>query len=627
MRHVPEALPTPNDQGVKWTGNIDVTPPHMNIVMQIVGSRGDIQPFVALGIALKQAGHRIRIATHEIFRSLVQDVGLEFFNIGGDPRKLMAYMVKNPGLLPSMETLRKGSIQEKRDDMREILEGCWLSCFLPDDGYGDQKATPFLANAIIANPPSFAHVHCAEKLGIPLHLMFTMPWSPTQAFPHPLANIQSSSLEAKITNYLSYMLLEELIWEGLGDTINAFRHKTLGRLGIPYTYCWSPALIPKPEDWGARISVSGFYFLPLTLEYTPPDNLQTFLTAGSPPIYIGFGSIVIDDPKSLTLLLLEAVRLAGVRAVISTGWIGLGGVEMPPAVCVVGDCPHDWIFRRVSCVVHHGGAGTTAAAIAAGKPSVVVPFFGDQPFWGRMIARAGAGPEPIPFKELTAARLAAGIKDALGRAVRETSRTLGDLVNEENGVQVGVSSFHQQLDLSMLKCSLTPMSAATWRVRKTEIRLGSTSSALLIDMGLLDLDKLELLRSCDYNINVGPRDPVSGVILAIVDSAGSAIKGFKYIGSSISRNFKTNSFAPGDGNYFRDSRAGTCLKGIGLASSSLVRAPVHVGMALTQGLHNAPKIWGDRTVRSLQNVHDFPSGLKAGCKVSILQSQCVKKVD
>lgn len=254
----------------------------------------------------------------------------------------------------------------------------------------------------------------------------------------------------------------------------------------------SPALIPKPEDWGARISVSGFYFLPLASEYTPSASLQSFLDAGSPPIYICFGSIVIDDPKSLTLLLLEAIRLAGVRAVISTGWSGLGDLKMPPEIHTLADCPHDWIFQHVSCVVHHGGAGTTAAAIAAGKPSVVVPFFGDQPFWGSMIARAGAGPEPIPFKKLTATGLAAAIKDALNCSVRKTSHSLGDLVNDEDGVQVGIRSFYQQLDLSMLQCSLTPMSAATWRVRKTEVRLGSTSSALLMDMGLLDLDKLEL---------------------------------------------------------------------------------------------------------------------------------------
>ena len=251
-------------------------------------------------------------------------------------------------------------------------------------------------------------------------------------------------------------------------------------------------MIPKPEDWGPRISVSGFYFLPLASDYTPPSSLQTFLDAGSPPIYIGFGSIVIDDPKSLTLLLLEAVRLAGVRAIISAGWSGLGDLDMPPEIHMIADCPHDWIFQRVSCVVHHGGAGTTAAAIAAGKSSVVVPFFGDQPFWGNMIARAGAGPEPIPFKNLTAINLAGAIETALGSSMQERSHSLGDLVNDEEGVEAGIRSFYQQLNLSLLQCSLTPMSAATWRIRKTDIRLGSTSSALLIDTGMLDLDKLEL---------------------------------------------------------------------------------------------------------------------------------------
>lgn len=133
--------------------------------------------------------------------------------------------------------------------------------------------------------------------------------------------------------------------------------------------------------------------------------------------------------------------------------------------------------------------------------------------------------------------------------------------------------------------------------------------------------KIISLRSCNYNIRVGLRDLVSGVVLAMVDSAGSGIKGFKEVGSSISRNLKIKSFTRGDGNCFRDSRAGPCLKGIGRASSSLVRAPAHVRMALKQGLHNAPRIWGDHTVRPLDNIHDFPSGLKACGKVCTLACQ------
>lgn len=154
-----------------------LTVPLLNIVIQIVGSRGDIQPFIALGAALKQIGHRIRIATHAEFQYLIEDYGLEFFDIGGDPKKLMAYMVKNPGLLPSLESVRTGQIKENRADIRQIMEGCWRSCFenkRPISETANLEASkPFMANAIIANPPSFAHVHCAEKLGIPLHLMFT----------------------------------------------------------------------------------------------------------------------------------------------------------------------------------------------------------------------------------------------------------------------------------------------------------------------------------------------------------------------------------------------------------------------------------------------------------------------
>jgi UDP:flavonoid glycosyltransferase YjiC (YdhE family) len=223
-----------------------------------------------------------------------------------------------------------------------------------------------------------------------------MPWSPTQAFPHPLANIQSSNADTSMTNYISYLLIEMLTWQGLGDVINRFRTHALAlepislfwapgminRLRVPYTYCWSPSLIPKPSDWSTQISVSGFYFLKLASNYTPASDLQAFLDAGPPPVYIGFGSIVVDDPNAMTKIIFEAIKITGQRALVSKGWGGLGADEMgvPEGVFMLGNVPHDWLFQRVSCVVHHGGAGTTAAGITCGKPTVVVPFFGDQPF-------------------------------------------------------------------------------------------------------------------------------------------------------------------------------------------------------------------------------------------------------
>lgn len=153
-------------------------PLRLNVVIHVVGSRGDVQPFVALGRALQKQGHRVRLATHFVFRDFVKDNGLEFFNIGGDPAELMSYMVKNPKLIPKMETLVKGTVGRRRGEIRKMIGGCWRSCFESGEGIdttGNEAITalPFVADAIIANPPSFAHFHCAQKMGVPLHLMFT----------------------------------------------------------------------------------------------------------------------------------------------------------------------------------------------------------------------------------------------------------------------------------------------------------------------------------------------------------------------------------------------------------------------------------------------------------------------
>lgn len=161
-------------------------PLNLNVVIQVIGSRGDIQPFIALGKELKNHGHRVRLATHLAFRDFVHEGGLEFFNIGGDPAELMAFMVKNPGLLPNVKTIRSGAILKRRREMKQIIEGCWKSCYemgdgthmhqIKEDPFGDSvdyRRRPFVADAIIANPPSLAHIHCAQRLGVPLHIMFT----------------------------------------------------------------------------------------------------------------------------------------------------------------------------------------------------------------------------------------------------------------------------------------------------------------------------------------------------------------------------------------------------------------------------------------------------------------------
>ncbi|CAO2657845.1 Nn.00g071050.m01.CDS01 [Neocucurbitaria sp. VM-36] len=536
-------------------------PPPLNVVIQVVGSRGDVQPFVALGKVLKETyGHRVRLATHPTFKDFVIENGLEFFSIGGDPAELMAFMVKNPGLMPGFDTLRSGDVGKRRKGIAEILRGTWRSCIETGNGLGvdplkqtveewmgiedqlpEQLRKPFVADAIIANPPAFGHLHCAEKLGIPLHMMFTMPWSPTQQFPHPLANIQSSNADATITNYISYIMVDVLTWQGLGDVINRFRKDLLrldpisaiwapamlARLKVPFTYCWSPALIPKPRDWSHHISIAGFYFLNLASNYTPDPELAAFLDAGEPPVYIGFGSIVVDDPNAMTAMIFDAVKMTGKRALVSKGWGGLGADELgkPEGVFMLGNCPHDWLFKRVSAVVHHGGAGTTAAGIAAGRPTVVIPFFGDQPFWGAMVARAGAGPDPIPYKDLTAEKLAGAINEALKPESLDKAQELSNKIKEEDGCQKGAQSFHQMLNYDEMRCAVIPSQPAVWRIKRTQTKLSAKAATVLAQQGEVDFSELKLFRAREYVPDEGPWDPVSGAAGALMGTATSLMMG------------------------------------------------------------------------------------------------------
>lgn len=232
----------------------------------------------------------------------------------------------------------------------------------------------------------------------------------------------------------------------------------------------------------------------LASAYTPDPELAAFLEAGPPPVYIGFGSIVVDDPNAMTRMIFDAIHLSGVRALVSKGWGGIGAddIGVPEGVFMLGNVPHDWLFEHVSAVVHHGGAGTTAAGIKAGKPTFVVPFFGDQPFWGAMIARAKAGPDPIPYKSLDAEKLSEGIKFCLKPETLEQSKALGEQIREERGVDVGGQSFHSQLDIDSLRCTVAPSRTAAWRVRRTKVRLSPLAAAVLVDRGLVQYADLKL---------------------------------------------------------------------------------------------------------------------------------------
>jgi sterol 3beta-glucosyltransferase len=284
---------------------------------------------------------------------------------------------------------------------------------------------------------------------------------------------------------------------------------------VPYTYLWSQTLILKPSDWDDHIKITGFSFLPLASSYVPPPDLAEFLAKGPPPVYIGFGSIVVDDPNALTALIKEAVKLAGVRAIVSKGWGGVGGGDTPDDMYLIGNCPHDWLFQRVSAVVHHGGAGTTAAGIALGRPTVVVPFFGDQPFWGQMIARAGAGPVPVPFKKMTAETLAESIRFALKPEVQIAVQQMASKMAEEDGAGDTAEDFEERLGIDDFRCDLFPERLAVWHHKKTGAQLSGFAVSCLIQNHLIHRDHVKMLKRKHWYVDEGAEFPLVGVLAAV----------------------------------------------------------------------------------------------------------------
>jgi sterol 3beta-glucosyltransferase len=204
---------------------------------------------------------------------------------------------------------------------------------------------------------------------------------------------------------------------------------------MPVLYGYSQHVLPRPHDWAARYEVTGYWLLDAAGGWEPPAELVQFLEAGPPPVYIGFGSMGSKDPAAAGRLAIEALARSGQRGILAAGWGGMQATELPATVHLISSVPHSWLFPRMAAVVHHGGAGTTAAGLRAGVPSVLVPFMGDQPFWGRRVATLGVGPTPIPRKRLTAERLATAIGEAVSNAaMRQRASDLGQVLRAEDGI-------------------------------------------------------------------------------------------------------------------------------------------------------------------------------------------------
>lgn len=399
-----------------------------------VGSRGDLQPCLALGRGLAARGDAVRLIAAGRYKSLIEAAGLAPAPLSVDPVEIITSEAgqawldggRNPVRFLRHFTRIVGPLASQL--LQEVATGCAG------------------ADLIVAPTLGFLGEHMAERLGVPSALIHVQPSQPTTAFPHPLA--PQARLLGPTGNQWSYYAVEQLAWQLVRPFINRWRAETLGlpRLPVrgparrfrrerrPVLCSFSRFVVPRPPDWPPYVHVTGHWFADLDEGWTPPPALTALLAAGRPTVYVGFGSMVAKDPARTGSIVRAALRRAGVCGVV------LGDpATSDDEVVAVRSVPHTWLFPQMRAVVHHGGAGTTAAGLRAGVPAVVCPFFGDQPFWGERIAALGAGPAPIPIGRLTVDALAAAIEAAVGpggraAAIRRRAACLGRQIRAEDGV-------------------------------------------------------------------------------------------------------------------------------------------------------------------------------------------------
>lgn len=407
----------------------------MRIAIIALGTRGDVQPYVALGRGLRQAGHTVRLVTHQNYQALVEGHGLEFRPVHGDVQAV----AESEAMRAALETGNFIAITRQTARQAQLAAVQWAT-----DGLAACRGV----DLIIAGVGGlFLALALAEKLDVPLLPAYLLPFTPTGAFPSVLLPAALPGLS--IINRASHHLVRQTMWQGFRSADRLMRESALGLPAAPFfgpfaterlrrapvLYGFSPTVIPGSDDWGATTHVTGYWFLDAESNWTPPPALEAFLQNGSPPVYIGFGSMTNRRPRETTDLVLQALARGGQRAVLLSGWDGLRGVDLPASVFMIDAVPHNWLFARVAAVVHHGGAGTTAAGLRAGVPSVLIPFFGDQSFWAARVRALGVGPAAIPRRKLTAEGLAQAIRQAVSdESMRRRAAEVGALIRAEDGV-------------------------------------------------------------------------------------------------------------------------------------------------------------------------------------------------
>ncbi len=405
------------------------------ITILTTGSRGDVQPYIALGMELKKAGQSVRLVGFENYGDWVKSLGLDYYPIKGDV-----------SMVASSESARDARTAD--NPLKLILSFNKLKSLLGDiqkDFFNSCAG----ADAIVYHPGAPIGYFAAQQMGIPSILATPFPMTPTREYP---ALIFYNSIRlGRGFNFLTHKLFEQVMWFASNSTVKQFLKKELG--SVPENYACpfgrqntrtNPTLIscsnfvfPRPKDWSEHVISAGYWFLDEEADWKPPADLLDFIKAGKPPVYVGFGSTA--DPAlavQTTKLVIEALKQSGQRGILATGWNGMTKLDnIPEELFILESAPHSWLFPQLAAVIHHGGAGTTAAGLRAGVPSIIIPFSNDQFAWGRRVYELGAGSKPIPRKNLTAEKLSDAIKYVLTKKIISSAKDLGIKIRTERGAE------------------------------------------------------------------------------------------------------------------------------------------------------------------------------------------------
>ncbi|MFD4633562.1 glycosyltransferase [Streptomyces sp. NPDC058284] len=380
----------------------------MRVLIVTAGSWGDVAPYTGLGVRLRAAGHEVSLATHERFEQAVTAHGLGFRPLPVDPLKELASQ-DGQGLAravsPPVALARL--MRMTRAFMPRLTDGVVAAV---------RQGADVVLSSTVTDPACAA---LGEALGLPSLGVYLQPVPPTGAYPPMITSARTfGPYGNRLAGHALWLGSEQIFAPAvtaLRRELGLSRRRFGGPLGLPrgrgVLHGFSPRIVPRPADWPAGHEVCGYWWPEAPPGWQPEPRLLDFLAAGPPPVFAGFGSFVTAEAERLSSLLAEAMRRAKVRGIVQAGWSGLR-VENDDVI-TVGEVPHDWLFPRTAAVIHHAGAGTTAAALRAGTPAVPVPVQLDQHFWANRVHTLGLSPRPLRFQRLTASCLAQAITTAV----------------------------------------------------------------------------------------------------------------------------------------------------------------------------------------------------------------------